>query len=156
MWPDVDLFPFLLLGIRWALSVWNSLSFSSSWTSIIFFDIFFLPTVPVLYLTLIYRSENFVMYFPHVFIFFQIFQIFFYFTYTEFLLFNSKLAIPSSIMLNYYLAHPLNFFFIIFKIFSSSLTPFLVQIKSTNHCNMFLNLKWNTNYIFPLKFFSEL
>lgn len=82
MWPDVDLFPFILLGIRWALSVWNSLSFSSSWTSIIFFNIFFLPTAPVLYLTHIYRSENFVMYF-HTSLFSFKFSRFFLISHTQ-------------------------------------------------------------------------
>lgn len=163
MYIDVDLFPFILLGARWALSS-EIHSFSPAYE--LFFNYFFQYFSPShrscsLFKELIYTDVKTVMYFPylsfsfnfsryiHIYTFF-----FFCFMHTEFLLFSSNSTTQSSFMLNCYLAHPLNFFFIIFNILSGSL-PFFSAIM-INQCNMLLNLKWNTNYIFSLKFSSEL
>lgn len=116
MCPDVDLFSFILLGTRWALSIWNTLSFSSLWTFLqLFLSIFSPPNCSCSLLKELLCTDvktlwcifytSLILFFPDFF--------FFFVAHTEFL-FSSKSTIQSSFMLNCYLAHPLHFFFIIF------------------------------------------
>lgn len=94
-----------------------------NFSSIISLNIFPIPIVPVLCLKNAYLQRwKLWMHFLYLFNFFSILPDFFLHIHREFL-FSPKSTIQSSFMLNCYLAHPLNFFILIFKIFPGSL-PF--------------------------------
>lgn len=91
------------------------------------------------YLSFSFNFSRYIHIYTHIYIYTYIYIFFFFASCTECLLFSSNSTTQSSFMLNCYLAHPLNFFFIIFNILSGSL-PFFSAIM-INQCNMLLNLK---------------